>query len=117
MPHPNPNSQKALEKATKARVRPGRTRKIKIEEENELILRGLGSGSLTDGIDRLFAFLPVFSRAKAIIELSIEHLPPEKQQIAEAVLLELENLEIEQAYTEAQIEGDLPEPKFGAWII
>jgi hypothetical protein len=32
-------------------------------------------------------------------------------------LLELEDLEIEQAYEEARIEGDLPEPKTGLWIV
>jgi hypothetical protein len=76
-----------------------------------------GQGNRHEVIERLFAQLPVFSRAKAVLELCIEHLPPDKQAIAESVLLELEDLDIEQAYEEARIEGDLPELKAGAWII
>lgn len=77
----------------------------------------MGQGSLTDGIDRLFTLLPVFNQAKAVIEVAIEHLPDKEKAIAEMILLKLEDLEIEQAYEEAEIDGDLPEPKSGAWIV
>lgn len=76
----------------------------------------LGKSS-SDGIDKLFSMLPVFLQAKIIIEMSIEHLPEDKAAIAEEVLLKLEDLEIKQVYEEAKIEGDLPEPKLGAWIM
>lgn len=124
MPHPNPNSQKALNEATKKRRRPGRDRKVKITEEKERQMRQKGNGSLTDGInkslddlDKLFAILPVFAQAKIVIEMSLEYLPKDKVAIAEAVLLKLEDLEIESLYKECEIEGSLPEPKSGAWII
>lgn len=107
MPHSNRNSQQAILDAAAKRKRLGTDRKIKITKEKEAIARDWGNGSLTDGIDKLFTILPVFSRAKAIIELALEHLPPEKQAIAEAVLLELEDLEIEQAYHEAEIEATI----------
>jgi len=84
---------------------------------NGIINPRTGNGNRTKVIERLFAQLPVFSKAKAVIELCLEHLPPDKQAIAESVLLELEDLEIEQAYEEARIEGSLPEPKTGAWIV
>lgn len=72
-----------------------------------------GQGNRTKVIERLFAQLPVFSRAKVAIEMLLEGYPQAKEY-AEAVLIELEDLEIEQAYEEAKIEGDLPEPKTGA---
>lgn len=72
--------------------------------------------NLSDGIDRLFAILPVFSKSKLAIEMLLsDH--PQAREYAEAVLIDLEDLEIEQAYEEAKIEGDLPEPKSGAWIV
>lgn len=72
--------------------------------------------SLSDGIDRLFAQLSVFSKAKIAIEMLIEGHPQAKEY-SESVLVELEDLEIEQVYEEAKIEGTLPEPRSGAWIV
>ena len=76
-----------------------------------------GQGNRTRAIERLFAILPVFSQAKAVIEMSLEYLPPDELAIAGSVLLKLEELEIEQAYEEASVEGNLPDPKSGAWIV
>ena len=89
----------------------------RLGKANNIINPRNGDGNRTRVIERLFAQLPVFSQAKAVIEMSMEHLPPEKQAIAETVLMRLDDLEIEQAYEEAQIEGDLPDPKSGAWIV
>lgn len=89
----------------------------KVAKANGIINPRNGQGNRIKVIERLFAQLPVFSQAKAVVELSIEHLPPEKAAIAESILLKLEDLEIEQVYEDAKIEGDLPEPKSGAWII
>ena len=75
----------------------------------------LGKSS-SDGIDKLFAMLPVFSKAKLAIELLISDHPNAKEY-AEAVLIDLEDLEIEALYKEAELEGTLPEPKSGAWIV
>lgn len=89
----------------------------KVAKANGIINPRNGQGNRIKMIERLFAQLPIFSQAKALIGLSIEHLPPEKVAIAESVLLKLEDLEIEQAYEEARTDGDLPEPKSGAWIV
>ena len=67
-------------------------------------------------IERLLAQLPVFGRAKVAIQMLLEG-HPQGQEYAEFVLIELEDLEIEQAYEEARIEGALPESKSGAWIV
>lgn len=53
----------------------------------------LGKSS-SDGIDKLFAMLPVFGKAKLAIKLLLsDHL--NAKEYAEAVLIELEDLEIE----------------------
>lgn len=75
-----------------------------------------GQGNRTKVIERLFAQLPVFSKAKTAIEMLLSGHPQAKEY-AESVLIDLEGLEIEQAYEEARMEGDLPEPKSRAWII
>ena len=75
-----------------------------------------GNGNRTKVIEKLFAQLPVFSRAKVAIEMLLEE-HPQGREYAESALVELKNLEIEQAYEEAKIEGDLPATKSGAWIV
>lgn len=75
----------------------------------------LGKSS-SDGIDKLFAMLPVFGKAKLAIELLLENHPNAKEY-AESVLIDLEDLEVENLYKECEIEGTLPEPKSGAWIL
>lgn len=75
-----------------------------------------GQGNRTRVIEKLFAQLPVFSRAKVAIQMLLDGHPQAKEY-AEAALIDLEDLEIEQAYEEARIEGALPEPKSGAWIV
>lgn len=117
MPNKNIKSQEALNRATEARKRSGNARKIIIASGKEAIARRWGNGSLTDGIDQLFTMLPVFVQAKTVIELSTEHLPPEKRVIAEAVLFKLEELEIELAYEQLRAEGDLPSEQSSAWIV
>lgn len=72
--------------------------------------------SSSEGIDKLFAMLPIFSKAKLAIEFLIEN-HPNAREYAEGVLNELEDLEIESLYKECQVEGTLPEPKSGAWIV
>lgn len=92
---------------------------LSLRPETLMRSRKLGfsaSDGVDKGIDKLFVMLPVFLQAKTIIEMSIEHLPEDKVAIAEAVLLELEDLEIEALYKECETEG-LIEPKSGAWII
>lgn len=81
-----------------------------------IILGETVSDGLDIGIDKLFAVLPVCSKAKLAIEWLISDHPNAKEY-AEAVLLELENLEIEALYEEAKLEGMLPYQKSSAWII
>lgn len=82
---------------------------------NKIINPRNGRGNRTKVIERLFAQLPVFGKAKTAIEMLIyDH--PQAKEYAKSVLIDLEDLEIEQAYEEAKIEGDLSEPKPGAWI-
>lgn len=71
--------------------------------------------SSSEGIDKLFAMLPVFQRAKVAIMMLIEQHPNAKEY-AEAVLIDLEDLEIETLYKECETEG-LIEKEGGAWIV
>lgn len=64
-----------------------------------------GNGNRTRVIEKLFAQLPVFSKAKAAIEMLLDGCPQAKEY-AESVLIELENLEIEQVYEETKVERD-----------
>ena len=63
--------------------------------------------SVSDGIDRLFRQLPAFKKCKVLLQLIAEN--PEIAGILvdqiEALLYDLEDLEIEQAYEESVIEG------------
>jgi hypothetical protein len=65
--------------------------------------------------DRLFVMLPVFGKAKLAIELLLSG-DPKAKKYAEAVLLDMEDLEIEHLYEEAITEGII-QPKGGAWIV
>jgi hypothetical protein len=74
----------------------------------------LGKSS-SEGIDKLFAMLPVFQKSKLVIELLLaKH--PKAEEYAEAVLLELEDLEIETRYKECEADGIIV-PKSSAWIV
>ena len=66
--------------------------------------------NLSDGIDKLFSTLPVFRKAKMVVELSLDYLPEDKKAIAKSVLFELEDLEIEQAYEEVKVCGEAIAP-------
>lgn len=74
--------------------------------------------SASDGIDKLFAKLPVFARCKILLSAIAEN-PGSATQFAdqiEAVLIDLEGLEIDQAYKEAIAEGVIKTPS-GSWIV
>ncbi|HEY9610535.1 hypothetical protein [Allocoleopsis sp.] len=104
----NPRSHK---NKTKSKVR----NSVTLHPETWEAAIALGKSS-SDGIDKLFAMLPVFSKAKLAIELLIsEH--PKAKEYAESVLVDLEDLEVENLYKECEIEGTLSESKSGAWII
>jgi len=74
--------------------------------------------SVSDGIDRLFRQLPAFQRCKALLQLIAENpeSAPKLIEQIEAVLLDLEDLEIEQGYEEAIVEGVI-RTKDGSWIV
>lgn len=76
----------------------------------------IGNGGLSDGIDRLFSQLPVFRQCKALIEaIAVDTNSPYFEQ-AEAILYDLEDLEIEQVYEEAIAEG-VVKTEGGAYIV
>lgn len=64
--------------------------------------------------DKLFSRLPAIGQAKLAIQLLLEG-HPKAQELAEAVLIDLEDLEIENLYQEAIVEGNV-KPTKGAWI-
>lgn len=115
---PNPNKSGNL-RGTNPR---SHRNKIKNKVRSSVTLRpetweaaiALGKSS-SDGIDKLFTMLPVFNKAKLAIELLLSGHPNAKEY-AEAILIELEDLEIEALYKECEIEGTLPEQKSRAWI-
>lgn len=88
----------------------------RVGKANNIINPRNGQGNRTKVIERLFAQLPVFSKAKTAIQMLLSDHPNAKEY-SEAVLIKLEDLEIEQAYEEAEGEGDLPDFDTGAWII
>lgn len=94
------------------------------------IAKTLGEGSYSKGVrslidfaislgatnsDKLFAKLPAIGKAKLAIQLLLED-HPKAQEIAEAVLLDLEDLEIEHLYEDVIVDG-VVKPKGGAYII
>jgi hypothetical protein len=74
-----------------------------------------GISSNTEDAEALFAGLPIIGKAKLALRLLLEQ-HPKGQELAEAVLFDLEDLEIENLYQEAVIDGDI-KPKKGAWIV
>lgn len=67
--------------------------------------------------DRLFYQSPIFSQCKHLLEMLAEN--PEKAEEMrdriEAILLEMEDLEIEEGYREARLEGAIA-PSKDCWI-
>jgi hypothetical protein len=64
----------------------------------------------------LFAKLPLPGKAKLALELLLEG-DERGRELGEAVLLELGDLENENLYTEALIEGEIQKPPQKAWIV
>lgn len=71
----------------------------------------VGAGDKTAGIEKLFSQLPLFYRVKLYLEQRAEEDP-----IAEALLQDMEELEIDRVYEEAIAEGVIKRPS-GAWIV
>ncbi len=78
----------------------------------QLIDRAISIGADTD---KLFATLPAIGKAKLALQLLLEG-DPNARELAESVLLELEDLEIENLLQEAALEGVIDLPK-GAYIV
>lgn len=74
----------------------------------------LDEKSLSSGIDKLFAGLPVFYRVKRYLE-------SQDDEVAAALLLELDALEIAQVYEECVAEGVIAvrgtDGSTAAWIV
>lgn len=67
------------------------------------------SGDMTAGVERLFSCLPLFYRVKLFLETIADAgtLSASQQAQVKALLLDLEELEIERVYEEATAEGVL----------
>ena len=63
----------------------------------------------------LFSKLPILGQVKLALELLLED-DPKGKELGEAALLDLQDLEIENLYSEAEIEG-LIKSKGDAWIV
>jgi hypothetical protein len=108
----NPNSRGNNNKGGKVK------KSFSLRPETIARSRQLGtsaSDGLDKGIDKLFVMLPVFSKAKLAIKLLIQK-HPKAEEYAEAVLLELEDLEIETLYKECEA-GGIIAPTSSAWIV
>ncbi len=125
MPHkPSKKSLKNLEKSSRRQGTSERTRhkkSVSLSQREIELAQTLGNGNLSQGIsrmaqDRLFAQSPVFNRVKLLIELIASDSESDYSESAQSLLYDLEDLEIEQAYSEAIAEGAIELPS-GAYII
>lgn len=91
---------------------PRKRKQVKLLPETIDAFEQLGNGSISDGIDKLAARLPIFGR----VQLYLEQRAAEGDEQAEALLLEIESLGIEQIHEEAVAEGII-KPKGGAYIV
>lgn len=91
---------------------------LRLYDETLALAQSLGNGNKTEGIDRLFSKLPVFSKCLTLLQIAAEQ--PDRLHLfkdaIEAVILELEELEIERVHEEAIAEG-LVERSTGVWIV
>lgn len=90
-------------KATKATLR--------LYDDVQSLAEIVGAGDKTAGIEKLFSQLPLFYRVKIYLEQRADEDP-----IAEALLQDMEELEIDRVYEEAIAEGVIKCPS-GAWIV
>lgn len=81
--------------------------------EQWLLIKAVGEGNHSKGVRKLIEAL---SRAKIALACLLENTEY-SQELAEEVLLELENLEIKQAYEDALHSGVINPPKGDAYII
>lgn len=79
------------------------------------VLADIAISAGAENVDKLFSKLPVLSKVKIALQMLLEG-HENSTEYAEAVLVDLEDLEIENAYQEAILEGDIKPPK-GAYII
>lgn len=97
----NPNSLANLRKVSKG----GRTKKSVTLSKNVItIAENIGDGNLSEGLNFFFARMPTFYQAKLIVELAVAGKPIDPDYAA-AVLLEMEELEIDRVHAEAVAEG------------
>lgn len=114
----HPNSLANLKSGSEGK---GKIRKqVTILPETYAIAKLLGANgnNASDGIDRLFRQLPAFRKCRVIL-MMIAANPEEASELVEAIeslLLDMEDMEIEQVYEEAVVEGVI-EPRSGSWIV
>lgn len=125
----NPNS--------KANLVAGKNKKcvtrteLTLTQKTRKAIAAAGDGNMSEGVekmaslfeemsqDRLFAQAPVFARCKFLLE-AIASNPGQVSALLdriEAVLIDLQDLEISEAYKEAVLDGAIKPPKGDAYII
>ena len=112
----NPKSLKNLKPRSPEKGKGSVQKSLSLHPDTVAAAKTLGQGNYSKGVDRLFSQLPVFRQCKALIEaIAADTASPYSEQ-AEAILYDLEDLEIEQVYEEAIAEGVIKPPS-GAYII
>ena len=85
---------------------------MKLSHLTRKIAELVGNGDRTAGVERLMANLPLFYRLKVYLEKR----SADGDQLAEALLLDMEKLEIDRVYQGAITEGAIELPD-GSWIV
>jgi hypothetical protein len=89
---------------------------MKLPETIRELARIVGQGDMTNGVEQLFAQLPVFYR----IQLYLGQRVQDGDATAESLLRDMEGLEISRIHTEAVCEGIIVPGENGesaAWIV
>lgn len=96
--------------------KPATRTQMKLPETIRELARIVGQGDMTNGVEQLFAQLPLFYQVKLYLSQQAEA----GDRTAESLLNEMESLEIERIYSEAVCEGIFVPGANGepvAWIV
>lgn len=85
---------------------------MKLPESTRKWAELFGNGDRTAGVEKVLGNAPFLFRVKAYLESRVSA----GDELAESLLLDLEDLEIERVYEEAIADGVIKTPS-GSWII
>lgn len=85
---------------------------MKLPESTRRMAELVGNGDRTAGVERLFAQLPLFYKVKIYLEDRVA----QGDCLAEKLLTDLEDLEIERIHSEVVADGAIELPG-GSWIV